>query len=53
VRGSDRDGETSAPETVLADGRAPQPEVDVLPWRGRGNVIAVAGVALIDLLERA
>ncbi len=25
----------------------------ILPWRGRGNVIAAAGVALLDFLERA
>ena len=29
------------------------PEAEILPWRGRGNVIAAAGVILIDLLERA
>ena len=46
MRGSDRDGEVEAPEPVL-------PEADILPWRGRGNVIAAAGSFLVDLLERA
>jgi hypothetical protein len=28
-------------------------EAQILPWRGRGNVIAAAGSFLINLLERA
>jgi hypothetical protein len=28
-------------------------EAQILPWRGRGNVIAAAGSFLVDLLERA
>ena len=47
MRGSDRDGEAEAHETVLPD--AVLPEAQILPWRGRGNVIAAAGVALLDL----
>jgi hypothetical protein len=31
----------------------PQQPVDIQLWRGHGNVIAAAGVAIIDLLERA
>ncbi|MCJ2102797.1 hypothetical protein [Methylobacterium sp. E-046] len=54
MRGSDRDGETEAPETVLPEVTAePQPVAEILPWRGRGNVIAAAGTMLLDLLERA
>ncbi|MCJ2103011.1 hypothetical protein MKK82_29795, partial [Methylobacterium sp. E-046] len=54
MRGSDRDGEAEAPETVLPEiAVEPAPEAVVLPWRGRGNVIAAAGTMLLDLLERA
>jgi hypothetical protein len=54
MRGSDRDGEVKAPETVLPEALAePQPTAEILPWRGRGNVIAAAGSFLVDLLERA
>jgi hypothetical protein len=28
-------------------------EAQILPWRGRGNVIAAAGSFLVDLPERA
>ncbi|MCJ2136693.1 hypothetical protein MKK69_22025 [Methylobacterium sp. J-026] len=50
MRGSDRDGEAEAPETVLPEVAAELlPEAQILPWRGRGNVIAAAGVALLDL----
>ena len=46
--------EAGAPETVLANVlAASQPEAEILPWRGRGNVIAAAGTMLLDLLERA
>ncbi|MCJ2051769.1 hypothetical protein [Methylobacterium sp. J-070] len=62
MRGNDQDRETEAPETALPEVAAeaipePQPEpqlvAEILPWRGRGNVIAVAGTLLLDLLERA
>jgi len=54
MRGSDRDGEVEAPEPVLPEVAAESlPEAQILPWRGRGNVIAAAGSLLIDLLERA
>ena len=32
---------------------ATQPEAVILPWRGRGNVIAAAGSFLVELLKRA
>ena len=62
VRGNDRDREEEAPETVLPEVTAePMPEsqpeslpmAEILPWRGRGNVISAAGTMLLDLLERA
>ncbi|MCJ2102392.1 hypothetical protein [Methylobacterium sp. E-046] len=58
MRGGDQDREEEAPETVLPEAAAdtqPEtlPEAIVLPWRGRGNVIAAAGSLLVDLLERA
>ena len=58
MRGSDRDGEAEAAEIVLAEVAAePEPETplatNILPWRGRGNVLAPAGTMLLDLLERA
>jgi hypothetical protein len=53
LRGNDQDREDEAPETTLLEVAAePLPEAMILPWRGRGNVIAAAGVALIDLLDR-
>ena len=54
MRGGDRDCEAEAPETVLPEVAAEtQPVAEILPWRGRGNVIAAAGSFLVDLLERA
>ncbi|SFM61479.1 hypothetical protein [Methylobacterium pseudosasicola] len=54
MRGGDQDREAEAPETVLPEVMAePQPVAEILPWRGRGNVIAAAGSFLVDLLERA
>ncbi len=54
MRGSDRDGEAEAPETIPPDVTVePQPGADIPPWRGRGNVIATAGSFLVELLERA
>ena len=41
------------PEVAVEPGPEPLPEADILPWRGRGNVIAAAGALLIDLLEQA
>jgi len=57
LRGNDQDRETEAPETVLPEVAAemqpePLPEAVVLPWRGRGNVIAAAGVLLVDMVVR-
>lgn len=54
LRGNDQDREAKAPETSLPEVPAELlPEVQILPWRGRGNVIAAAGTLLIDLLEQA
>ncbi len=54
LRGNDQDREVEAPETVLPEATAETPsEAIVLPWRGRGNVIAAAGTFLVELLERA
>jgi hypothetical protein len=54
MRGGDQDREADAPETMLPEVPVdPRPEAVVLPWRGRGNVIAAAGSFLVDLLERA
>ncbi|QGY03545.1 hypothetical protein MMSR116_17870 [Methylobacterium mesophilicum SR1.6/6] len=60
MRGGDRDGEADAPQTVLPEVLVeaaavpePAPEAVVLPWRGRGNVIAAAGAVLVDLLRGA
>ena len=54
LRGNDQDREAEASEAVLPVVPAePEPEPIVLPWRGRGNVIAAAGSLIVDLLERA
>ena len=50
MRGNDADRETETSETVLPEVAT---EAVVLPWRGRGNIIAAAGSLLVDLLERA
>ena len=51
MRGNDRDREETAPETVLPEVPIEAaPEVIVIPWHGRGNIIAAAGVALLDLV---
>ncbi|MGT2478803.1 hypothetical protein ACU4GR_07885 (plasmid) [Methylobacterium oryzae CBMB20] len=54
MRGGDQDREQEEPETVLpAVAAEPMTEAEILPWRGRGNVIAAAGTMLLDLLEQA
>ena len=54
MRGGDRDHEVDAPETVLPEvATTPATKAEILPWRGRGNLIAAAGSFLVDLLERA
>lgn len=54
MRGNDADRETETPEVVMPEvAAAPIVEAEILPWRGRGNVIAAAGVLLVNLLERA
>ena len=51
MRGGDQDREVDAPETALPEVAAePQTEAIVLPWCGRGNVIAAVGVALLDMV---
>lgn len=54
MRGGDHNREADAPETVLPEVLIePQPVAKIVPWRGRGNIIAAAGTVLLDLLERA
>lgn len=54
MRGNDQDREAEAPETSLPEVPAELlPEVQILAWRGRGNVIAAAEVLILNLLERA
>jgi hypothetical protein len=54
LRGNDQDREAEVPETMLSEvSTEPMPGAQVLPWRGRGNVIAAAAVMLVDLLEWA
>ena len=51
MRGSDQDREAEAPEAALPEVAAePVPASIVIPWRGRGNIIAATGVALLDLV---
>ena len=54
MRGSDRDREAEAPEIPLPEVLAEAAVIHVEPlrWGGRGNVIAAAGVALLDFLDR-
>ena len=50
MRGGDRDGEAEASEIALPEVAVePTLEEIALPWQGRGNVIAAAGVALLNL----
>jgi hypothetical protein len=44
----DRSREVDALEAGLPEAAAPMP---LLPWRGRGNVLTVTGVALLDLVS--
>ena len=54
MRRNDRDREVEVPETVLPEMAAERrPEAQILPWRGKGNIVTAVGSALIDLLERA
>ncbi|WP_342112119.1 hypothetical protein [Methylobacterium sp. SI9] len=50
LRGNDQDRETEGFEAVLPEVLTePQPVAEILPWRGRGNIVAAVGVALLDL----
>lgn len=55
MRGNDQDRETEAAEIVLPEVLTePVPTVaEILPWRGRGNIVSAAGAFIVDLLERA
>lgn len=55
LRGNDQDREAEAPEAPLPEVSADATVIHVEPlrWSGRGNVISAAGVAILDLLERA
>lgn len=51
LRGSDQDREAEPPEEALPEVTHEHQRVAaVLPWRGRGNVVAAAGVALLGLV---
>ena len=55
MRGGDQNCEQEeAAQLLLPEVEAtPIPEATILLWRGHGNVISAAGVALLGLLERA
>ncbi|MCJ2133290.1 hypothetical protein MKK69_04285 [Methylobacterium sp. J-026] len=55
LRGNDQDREAETLETVLPEVPAEATVIHVEPlrWGGRGNLLAAAGVALLDLLELA
>ena len=48
MRGGDQDREGDAPETVLPE--VTTEPLPALPRNGRGNVLAAAGVALLDMV---
>ncbi|MCJ2121349.1 hypothetical protein [Methylobacterium sp. J-077] len=50
MRGNDADREIEVLETVLPEVAADIPEAIILPWQGRGNVIAAVGVALLEMV---
>ncbi|MDE4915260.1 hypothetical protein PQI07_32255 [Methylobacterium sp. 092160098-2] len=51
MRGSDQDRVAEAPEPVVPGvPTEPQPVAEILPWRGRGNVIAAAGATILDIV---
>jgi hypothetical protein len=51
MRGGDQDREAEAPEATLPEvAIEPAAEAVILPWRGRGNVIAALSVALLDMV---
>ena len=45
LRGGDQDREAEAAETVLQD-----VVIEALPWGGNGNVVAAAGVMLLEMV---
>ena len=52
LRGNDADREAEAPESALPVVVAERAEIPFAPlaWSGRGNIIAAAGVALLDMV---
>ena len=49
MRGQGQDCEAEVSESLLQEVEAePKPEAQILPWRRHGNVIAAAGVALLN-----
>lgn len=52
MRGGDQDREEEGPEAVLPEMPVePTVKGQILPWRGRGNIVAAVGVALLDLAK--
>ncbi len=50
MRGSDRDGETDAPEILLSKGRIKgASDPFILPWKDHSNIVAACGAALLNL----
>lgn len=53
LRGNDQDREIETADALLPEQEGESlPEAAILPWRGRGNVLAAAGVAILDLFDR-
>ena len=51
MRSSEWDGEAEAPEIVLPEEPAePLAEAQILPWRGRANVIAAAVIVMLKVV---
>ena len=48
LRGNDADRESEAAETAL-----PEVAIEPLPWGGNGNVVAAAGVMLLEMVVGA
>ncbi|WP_246688265.1 hypothetical protein [Methylobacterium sp. WL120] len=52
LRGNDADPEAEAPEVALPIAKVEHVVIPVtpLPWRGAGNVVSAAGVALLNMV---